>query len=866
MSFMRASAMLLFPRNHRWKICLIVALGLSLRVLGDAPAWWTTQGLVTPGAAADDSAVLNQGQLKHMAVAAMNELNLEGPGGAGSEVQALINKWIADASNPGAVNPPPDDFAPVNLGQLKYVAAKFYDQLIAQGYVQSYPWITNPAGAADDTALANVGQAKYLFSFDVMAGATATTMPSWWSLLYFGQPSLDRDLSPWGDGVTYWQMYLAGTNPTDPTNFYQGVSPVIATNDGFDSIVGTGQVALDPISITVTDANGMPMANAPVVFQVSSGSGAQISADGTNWGQSIVVYTNASGVAQIDYSAGSTAGQATVSATAGGATTTVNVTNATPDQLAGGGVNDTSPPAPFDLSQVQPATTDMSAQFQSSGKAFFMIGYDQISGPSSVANVSGKISTRNAYPDTPGIFSYVSNSGDISAFSNIANILDEFQSGGYTIAPSAANLYLSQGADAVQAAPQSGWFGVYWDYRDTATSYYESGENAGTREGDYNNYQSSWGSIKLANPVSGTGAAFLVTATQSMVTAQPNGGAQTIQTQTFYGIINFATDDTGTTSVSVDYGNLPSGCVSTSGTDTVNITPHAAQGPHYSYGPPAPGAWAWTEYSSTTLSVTLTAIAPMPIRFILTPGSWQKNIDKPTTAIYSTGANGVDLVSVGVLQDPDIIPVEDPDHKDVFNLAAKVTAQVPGMGGDDANAIVKQWDLLLIQNIISQPIGEADYSSGQVVYDLWTTPALDKNADLYKALWGETSERGDIPKSMKYSYNNQELSITLEDSPGMVGVPQYYNEDVLSGSILDRIAFQSEFVTWLLVRNHKTYEKRYIKWVRWSVHYDVSFDFTKPVPETFNVREVNVIAEGDGQGPFTPTLETGEKIDQPAAP
>lgn len=100
----------------------------------------------------------------------------------------------------------------------------------------------------------------------------------------------------------------------------------------------------------------------------------------------------------------------------------------------------------------------------------------------------------------------------------------------------------------------------------------------------------------------------------------------------------------------------------------------------------------------------------------------------------------------------------------------------------------------------------------------------------------------------------------------MVGVPQYYNEDVLSGSILDRIAFQSEFVTWLLVRNHKTYEKRYIKWVRWSVHYDVSFDFTKPVPETFNVREVNVIAEGDGQGPFTPTLETGEKIDQPAAP
>ena len=99
------------------------------------------------------------------------ELNAWLPDGVGSEVKTLIASWTAPEA-PGVVR---DDFAAVNLGQLKAVAQPFYDQLMAAGFATQYPW-SNSATPADNQAVANLGQLKNLFSFDVALSSDALTL------------------------------------------------------------------------------------------------------------------------------------------------------------------------------------------------------------------------------------------------------------------------------------------------------------------------------------------------------------------------------------------------------------------------------------------------------------------------------------------------------------------------------------------------------------------------------------------------------------------------------------------------------------------------------------------------------------------
>ena len=108
-----------------------------------APQWWTDRGILTTNPA-NDYAALNMGQLKHLAY--MTWLELEAcPGGAG---------FLPAFTNAG------NNYAAVNLGQLKETARPFYDRMGLP-----YPW-TGSTNAAADYAIANIGQAKCLFSFD----------------------------------------------------------------------------------------------------------------------------------------------------------------------------------------------------------------------------------------------------------------------------------------------------------------------------------------------------------------------------------------------------------------------------------------------------------------------------------------------------------------------------------------------------------------------------------------------------------------------------------------------------------------------------------------------------------------------------
>jgi len=178
-----------------------------LPVRADSPEWWSTPGLFKTGVAADDYAVINQGQLKTLAAAAVAKMNAELPDGAGLTLNALVDGW----SNPTVQT---DDYAVVNLGQLKALAAPFYTRL-----AKPYPW-ASAASSADDYALANIGQAKALFSFSITVFDGVLAHSSWQTL----QAILDESFTDYltADEYASLQSLLTILNATDFRAALQG--------------------------------------------------------------------------------------------------------------------------------------------------------------------------------------------------------------------------------------------------------------------------------------------------------------------------------------------------------------------------------------------------------------------------------------------------------------------------------------------------------------------------------------------------------------------------------------------------------------------------------------------------------------------
>lgn len=268
---------------------------LPLMLLATAPAWWSQRGVITTNASADDYALVNQGQLKNIAVAGVAEFDAHLPGGAGDTLHSLVTGW----SQPNAQR---KDFAPVNLGQVKNVAKGFYDRLISVRYVDDYPWATS-ANAPDDFAIANIGQVKELFSIDLLATDLAhdsdqNGLPDWWEKYYFGHIGLDPNApAPRGDGLTILQA------------FRQGLDPVHNENGNFQIVIVSGdqqqsmpQAFLpQPLIIQVLDQNGTGLANVSVEFRVTSGGGGLATALNGSVSQLVTLQTSIDGTAQIFY-------------------------------------------------------------------------------------------------------------------------------------------------------------------------------------------------------------------------------------------------------------------------------------------------------------------------------------------------------------------------------------------------------------------------------------------------------------------------------------------------------------------------------------------------------------------------------------
>jgi hypothetical protein len=208
------------------------------------PAWWFEREVISrtdpanasPVHPADyppaaDFTALNHGQLKQFATTAFDELQVHLPGGAGPAITALVQSWHVtedDAFQLDAkgrriplVTEKTSNFAPVTHGQLKEVAHYFFDRLQAELYYpadQPYPWDAAGARSPADHAVANLGQAKNLFQFDLTTDTIGDGIPDWWKRAHglpITRPGVAYELSA-GGVVTNIAAFRNDLDPDDP--------------------------------------------------------------------------------------------------------------------------------------------------------------------------------------------------------------------------------------------------------------------------------------------------------------------------------------------------------------------------------------------------------------------------------------------------------------------------------------------------------------------------------------------------------------------------------------------------------------------------------------------------------------------------
>ena len=328
------------PPRRLAAVSWVVLLLLPLAARAAPPSWWASREVTIFGAPADDYAAINEGQLKNIATQAEAELDANLPGGAGAAVHALVDTW----STPTAAT---SDYSAVNLGMLKTVAQPFYDQLIAAGYANAYPW-TGSKTPPNDFAAANIGQAKNLFSFDVTYDSDGDGLPDWWERHYFGHLGLNPNtLAASGDGLTLLQSYQQGINPND---FYNGHAPTLAKISGDQQTGSPGGFVPKALLVSVTDGNGNSLPNAPVSFSVSQGGGQVQASSSGSPNASITVLTDASGQAKAYFqlpNVASNTSQIVVTPVAQSGSASPVFTESSDAGLGSGGGGGNPAPSPF---------------------------------------------------------------------------------------------------------------------------------------------------------------------------------------------------------------------------------------------------------------------------------------------------------------------------------------------------------------------------------------------------------------------------------------------------------------------------------------------------------------------------------------
>lgn len=195
------------PLNQLILTFLILATSVSANITpsdpewpSNYPNWWysaedpangvidATQSILNE----DNDAVLTIGQLKNVSLKARDELDLTlAPiGGAGVEIDTIVDSF----NN----NEPSNNYSPANIGQLKNVSSKFLDRfeeieftpnssgwpsnlILNEGTNDNsplYPWLNDIEPENDK--LANIGQIKHLFSWDVRSYVNFNDRTNWY--------------------------------------------------------------------------------------------------------------------------------------------------------------------------------------------------------------------------------------------------------------------------------------------------------------------------------------------------------------------------------------------------------------------------------------------------------------------------------------------------------------------------------------------------------------------------------------------------------------------------------------------------------------------------------------------------------------
>lgn len=224
-------------KRFRLIAALIIGVTFSMLCFSEAPRWWEDRGLVesvdaenTDEVKSRNQDVATVGQLMYVASKAALELSEKVEGAAGVEIDSMVSNFPRyDSSNPGL------NYEVLNIGQLKYVAKKFFDRLWAiegansdtvifpagmefiSGGTDStnhkYPWASLPENhSISDYAVnyeaATIGQIKYLFSWsikeseDIWEDTDNDGIPDLWEYEFFGDlESVDQNSDTDEDGL-----------------------------------------------------------------------------------------------------------------------------------------------------------------------------------------------------------------------------------------------------------------------------------------------------------------------------------------------------------------------------------------------------------------------------------------------------------------------------------------------------------------------------------------------------------------------------------------------------------------------------------------------------------------------------------------
>ena len=212
----------------------------SVSVLAMYPQWWSDSGVISHDSlVTNDFAAVNQGQVKWIALNAYEHMQANLTEGAGADVSNLVYSFSTT-----------NNYFPVNQGQLKHIATIVYDRLIDAGYATDYPWTNSPT--ANDYALANIGQVKALFDFNLDNSDTdGDGLRDMWELTYFGGLTETTDGDYDADGMTNLEEYEANTEPDNPDTDADGTADGWEVAHGFspvDAADGETDAELDGLS------------------------------------------------------------------------------------------------------------------------------------------------------------------------------------------------------------------------------------------------------------------------------------------------------------------------------------------------------------------------------------------------------------------------------------------------------------------------------------------------------------------------------------------------------------------------------------------------------------------------------------------